>query len=233
MKLNPKITAIGFLGAFSGLAFGASIAVDFNSTRIHASPTVATVADFQVADANFEDTGTVHSVPVGNTTVWGQFTSGVLIGDGLTVTTENVGKSSFSAGAGKWTFGEAILESYVYGVGGADVTISGLSQFTNGELITVTVYGMGDSTGQNTSFDITYNAGLQAGYATNFGTDNATETDSVRFDQETFFADGTDTIVIEAYDHFNGFSISVIPEPSSAVLSGLALLGFVARRRRA
>ena len=112
-----------------------------------------------------------------------------------------------------------------------------------GDTITLTIYGIGDNIGQETTFEVDYAATIETG-STLFngdGIDGAvvprdSDVGSIPFVEFSFVSDGvTDSISFDATEGgiLNGFSVGItaIPEPSSAILlAGFGLLGL--RRRK-
>ncbi len=198
------LTAIALALAALGLsqpaaqAAATTLLVDYRSS----GDVAATAADFQAHDANVDPGATVNNVSGAGTITPGVFGSG-------TVVTNNPSDGGFWQGGGTYD-NQPILEGYMYGrTTNKTVTVSGLATVPSGQTFTLTLYGVGNSTGQSTTFTPTYGSSLGA-KTTVYGT--------TPIEQWTFVSNGTtDTLTINwvkggtAPDGaFNGFSLTAI-----------------------
>ena len=143
----------------------------------------------------------------------------------VTLTAQTTGTPSvngFGADSAAYTNDDPILETNIF----ADapntlgVDLLGLSDLDSGSVVTVTVYGLGDNFGQDSTITATFGGSSQSG-STVFNTnpnDRGDATGSVPFVQFTFTADGTtDLIDVDVAagpggqnrSHFSGLSVSV------------------------
>ncbi|MBK1833491.1 PEP-CTERM sorting domain-containing protein [Roseibacillus ishigakijimensis] len=222
---------------------GASMAIDFTRNN---NSVATSYADYQANDANLETGGAFEqrsgttAAPFSdlNSTTFGAFT----------VTASGQATSVSAAGAAAWTDNTPILEGYLYvdtnGLPGATptITIAGLAALGAGQTATLTMYGIGDNIGQSSTLTVNY-AGSPIFTGTTVyngaGEARTSSTGSVPFLQTAFVTDGvTDEVSFvvsengNRYFALNGFSLSVVPEPSSTALLALAGSALLLRRRK-
>ena len=164
----------------------------------------ASAANFQANDANVDLGATVNDVTAAGTITSGAFTI-------------NTGAShGFWQGEGTYD-NQPILEGYMYTDGTTrTVTLSGLATVPSGQTFTLTLYGVGNNTGQASTFTPTYGSSLGA-KTTVYGTTPIV--------QWTFLSNGsTNALTIDwvkggtANDGgFNGFSLTALPPVAVAV----------------
>lgn len=213
----------------------------------------ASVSAFQAADAQLLST----SVSVGIINQGGFFaaqniaSASIPTATGSTTiiasTTGGPNNNGFAPAGASWTNGDPILGSNLFNSNGGNIGVdfTNLSTLDTGSTITVTIWGIGDNIGQDSTISATFGGSTLSGdTAFNDGVSpQGDSTGAVPFQQFSFTADGvTDLIDVEVVpgpggegrSHFSGFSISVtpVPEPSSALLVGLGGLALISRRRR-
>lgn len=169
------------------------------------------------------------------------FSGGVSIA-GYTITGTGT-NSGFNAGDTSHNDLNPITEGYAFNAQDIVVTIDGLLANSNaGDTVVLAIWGIGDNLNQQSEFVVTYGANVASEGNTqltfyNGGGARDDATGSVPFVNFTFIADGvTDQISFEVNPNgsttvLNGFSLSVVPEPSSLALLGLGGL-LISRRRR-
>ncbi|MGJ8724728.1 MAG: PEP-CTERM sorting domain-containing protein [Roseibacillus sp.] len=123
-----------------------------------------------------------------------------------------------------------------------NVTVTGIEELAPGTTFDVTVYGVGDATDQWGPISVTYN-GVTTAEFTTVADPAAAGNSNGELTHETFTLTkvaGVDSVVLNnsgvggsRWQAINGFSITgtPIPEPSSALLVGLAGFAFLRRRR--
>ena len=158
---------------------------------------------------------------------------------------------SSSSGASSWNDETQISDTCLFTDTAdttATLTFSGLASQTAGSRLRLTVWGIGDNHGQQTSFTATYGAAkFTQATAYNGGGDRTDSTGSVTSVQFDFVADGTTdlmTVVLAKtaigaagrFSNINTFSLSgvstAVPEPGSLALLGLIGDAMSMRRRR-
>ena len=151
------------------------------------------------------------------------------------------GRVSSTAGSLAHNDLNPITESFSNNATGI-ITVSGLNANSlAGDTITLTIYGIGDNIGQETTFEVDYAATIETGSTLFNGEGEPRDSDvgSIPFVEFSFVSDGvTDSISFDAIEGgiLNGFSVGItaaaaVPEPSSAILlAGFGLLGL--RRRK-
>ncbi|MBK1835436.1 PEP-CTERM sorting domain-containing protein [Roseibacillus ishigakijimensis] len=217
----------------------AAIAINFNvpNTRGDGDAPDPTLADFTSADPNVAGGTLLNSGSGGNGSGWTDLAVSTSVGPFSVITTGSA--NGFNAGDTKWNDEDPLYEGYVYqnNADGTNVmTISGLAAFGAGQTITLTLHGVGDSNGQDTTFIASYGSQPdQSGTTTMNASDRSASTPFVQF---SFLSDGiTDEISYQFNNgpggtgYHNGLSLSVIPEPSTALLGALGLFGLLRRRR--
>ena len=237
----------------------ASADLAFNLDSARASPNApdATINDFitQNPNSGVDPDGTFFNLTntSGNFVPLEQLTAGtgsntgpLDVGGGYTVeysfdagAGEADGRVSFSAGSNAHNDLNPITESFSNNASGT-ISVTGLNaNAAAGDTITLTIYGIGDNIGQETTFEVDYAGTLATGSTLFNGPGEARTSDvgSIPFVEFSFVSDGvTDSISFDAIEGgiLNGFSVGItaaIPEPSSAILlAGFGLLGL--RRRK-
>ena len=227
----------------------ADLAFNLDSARFSPNAPAATINDFITQNPNsgvdpggtfFNLTNTSGNfVPVEQLTIPG----GLDVGGGYFVEYsfgpgEADGRVSSTAGPDAHNDLNPITESFSNNATGT-INITGLlANSAAGDTITLTIYGIGDNIGQETTFEVDY-AGTLATGSTLFnapGEPRDSDVGSIPFVDFSFVSDGvTDSISFDATEGgiLNGFSVGItaIPEPSSAILlAGFGLLGL--RRRK-
>ncbi len=210
------------------------------STQTNAA--VATAANFQTADANVNGSAVVNlALGDGNnsTAAYTNLNTLDAVGDDAAIYPIDAAgdiTGTWNAGAG-YTNTDPILETYVFdnGTTANRVTINGLGSVPAGLSGTLTVYGVGDGTGQNSNVAPSY-GGFVFTPATLLSTYGTTATSFVKFNFTTIAA--TSSLAFDwggngAPGRLNGFSLTIVPEPSTTAVFGLAALGMLVRRRRA
>ena len=237
----------------------ADLAFNLDSARFSPNAPAATINDFITQNPNsgvdpggtfFNLTNTSGNfVPVEQLTAGTGSNTGPLdVGGGYTVeysfgAGEADGRVSSTAGPDAHNDLNPITESFSNNATGT-ITVSGLNaNSVAGDTITLTIYGIGDNIGQETTFEVDY-AGTLATGSTLFnapGEPRDSAVGSIPFVDFSFVADGvTDSISFDAIEGsiLNGFSVGItdatvaqVPEPSSVILlAGFGLLGL--RRRK-
>ena len=240
----------------------ADLAFNLDSARFTPNAPDATINDFitQNPNSGVDPGGTFFNLTntSGNFVPLEQLTAGtgsntgpLDVGGGYTVeysfdagAGEADGRVSFSAGSNAHNDLNPITESFSNNASGT-ISVTGLNaNSAAGDTITLTIYGIGDNIGQETTFEVDYAGTIETG-STLFngdGIDGAvvardSDAGSIPFVEFSFVSDGvTDSISFDAIegDILNGFSVGItaaIPEPSSAILlAGFGLLGL--RRRK-
>ena len=237
----------------------ASADLAFNLDSARASPNApdATINDFitQNPNSGVDPDGTFFNltntsgnfVPLERLTAGTGSNTGPLdVGGGYTVeysfdagAGEEDGRVSFSAGSNAHNDLNPITESFSNNATGT-ISVTGLNvNSVAGDTITLTIYGIGDNIGQETTFEVDYAGTLATGSTLFNGPGEPRDSDvgSIPFVEFSFVSDGvTDSISFDATEGgiLNGFSVGItaaIPEPSSAILlAGFGLLGL--RRRK-
>ena len=237
----------------------ADLAFNLDSARFTPDAPAATIEDFIMQNPNsgVDSDGTFFNltntsgnfVPVEQLTV----SDGLDVGGGYSVeysfdagAGEQDGRVSSTAGSNAHNDLNPITESFSNNASGT-FNITGLNaNSVAGDTITLTIYGIGDNIGQETTFEVDYAGTIETG-STLFngdGIDGAvvprdSDVGSIPFVEFSFVSDGvTDSISFDAIegDILNGFSVGItaaagVPEPSSAILlAGFGLLGL--RRRK-
>ena len=189
------------------------------------------VAAFQANDSNLPGTSTGFGVNNANGYLAARGT-GALVSSPIatangttTLTAETTGTPSgdgFGANAAAHSNNDPILETNLFanGPGTLGFDLLGLASLDADSVVTVTVYGIGDNFGQDSTITATFGGSSQSG-STVFNTnpnDRSDATGTVPFAQFTFTADGTtDLIDVDVAagpggqnrSHFSGFSVSV------------------------
>ena len=238
MKQLTRITGLSFLALSS--SYGGIVLVDVLDGNT--SP-VATVADFARADSAITS-GTVYGLPEGafaGTT--GVGTAAQIAGTGNLsgVFFESESGTGSASNTNKGNFnGDGILGDYRFRSGAqvGNVTVGGLGAVPTGENITITLWGVGDTNDSDTLFTLDYNGvqqtattdydtGVAADAAVQFVVPKAAGADSVSFSYQV------DPTTGQGFIGWSGLSITTneVPEPSSALLVGLAGLGLLRRQR--
>lgn len=253
MKTFSTLLGLCCLLLISSVA-SADLAFNLDSARFTPDAPPATLNDFITQNPNsgvdpggtfFNLTNTSGNfVPVEDLTIPG----GLDVGGGYFVeysfgAGEADGRVSSTAGPDAHNDLNPITESFSNNATGI-ITVSGLNANSlAGDTITLTIYGIGDNIGQETTFEVDYAGTIETG-STLFngdGIDGAvvprdSDVGSIPFVEFSFVSDGvTDSISFDATEGgiLNGFSVGItaIPEPSSAILlAGFGLLGL--RRRK-
>ena len=219
------------LPLISVLGIGTSSAFTVLADIQNASGGIAsTAADFAVGDSSVEAGTSVDLVTASG--------SSVALSGGMTIAMAS-GGGPFNTNKGP-TNDVAILDGYVFYFGGAEkiYTLSGLSSLPAGIDFRVTLWGAGDlndvASAPTSAFTVTYN-GVTSGPAnTSANPGSAAPLPYTGFTLTK--VDGVDTLDIGFNSAgggagFNGFSVTGVPEPSTALL-GLLGFSFVLRRRR-
>ncbi len=188
-----------------------------------ATGAASTAADFKVYDPNVSLSATPNIVAT-----WAGMTTTVTdeLANSYPITTTGAVNSQFNAGAASWNDNTPIMEGYIYDrdttpPNANTVTISGMNQIPAGELITLTVFGLGDNLNQESDFFATYNGVTTPVQQTEYGSNRLTETGSTRFAQFTFTSDGTATDLTFTWRRKNNPSGSSNSAP--AALNGFSI----------
>jgi len=232
----------------------ADLAFNLDSARFSPNAPAATINDFitQNPNSGVDSDGTFFNltntsgnfVPVEQLTVPG----GLDVGGGYSVeysfgAGEADGRVSSTAGPDAHNDLNPITESFSNNATGT-INITGLNaNSVAGDTITLTIYGIGDNIGQETTFEVDYAGTIETGSTLFNGPGEARDSavGSIPFVDFSFVADGvTDSISFDATEGgiLNGFSVGItdatvaqVPEPSSVILlAGFGLLGL--RRRK-
>lgn len=232
----------------------ADLAFNLDSARFTPDAPAATIEDFIMQNPNsgVDSDGTFFNltntsgnfVPVEQLTV----SDGLDVGGGYSVeysfdagAGEQDGRVSSTAGSNAHNDLNPITESFSNNATGT-INITGLlANSAAGDTITLTIYGIGDNIGQETTFEVDYAGTIETGSTLFNAPGEARDSDvgSIPFVDFSFVSDGvTDSISFDAIEGgiLNGFSVGItdaatIPEPSSAILlAGFGLLGL--RRRK-
>jgi hypothetical protein len=215
------------LGSTMLSASAKTILLDVRPGKNGGSPT-STAADFQAYDPVVSLSVTPDFV-----TTFGAIQNKVLTDEdaaNYTITTSGEAALEYNAGGVSWNDTTPIVSGYCYK--NSDVattfTVTGVDQFPAGEIITLTVFGVGDNANQGGKFIPTYAGATLAAKTTTAGTDQAVETGSVRSAQWQFTSDGTTTSLSFTWERivagtstaiFNGFSITSAPPSFGEVTS--------------
>ena len=186
----------------------ATLLVNFNRTSQSFRLDEATATEFAVFDPQVDLTAPVNVLDrQGGTNLLGSN------GIDFDVTVENA--IDFTSGQGIFR-NEPILDSYLFTNGGtATVTVSGLEEISAGSQATLTLYGTGDSTNQESRFTLRYDDEVVATGDTDH--DSGIETTLIPF---TFTKiEGVDSFEIDFTSPgngsniapFNGFSLTAAP----------------------
>lgn len=260
MKTRKILTTLlpSLLMSGHAMAAGIAVNVDVPDGRGDGDAGIPTINDFisQNPSSGLSASDTFYnSTGGGNASNFGSnFGGGVVIG-GFTVTTSHIDglpntgtNSGFNAGDTSHNDLNPITEGYAFAAAGTIVTFDGLLVNSSvGDTITLSIWGIGDNISQEGQFTVTYGGNLAAEgnvqstlYNGATITDRGDATGSIPFVNFTFVADGvTDDISFQIDNGpgtgnatLNGFSLTVVPEPSSAALLGLGFMGLTLRRRR-
>lgn len=128
--------------------------------------TTASASDYQAEDSWVNLSADVNKVSYDNSVE-----SGAISAFGMTgVTVANQGNWSWNTGNGSYS-DTPILDSYFYdevGGLGRTLTVTGFEEITAGAAVRFTVWGVGDSSGANTDFQLNYNGSSSAGETTDY-----------------------------------------------------------------
>jgi len=208
----------------------------------------AVAADFASVDSGVDAGAAVQLINGDAFTDGTTVTSGVGITGDLTI---GIGQNGFSPNNGNLATGEPIIGGYLFanvgqGNPGVEVQLDNIVGINAGDVVTVTVYAVGDNAVQTNSVLFGINGAAVAapapadinGNAVTIGNTASLADSSVQF---SFTAASAITeldlqAVAEGgpFSNINGFSITTVavPEPSSTALLGLGGLALVLRRRR-
>ncbi|MGJ8726291.1 MAG: LamG-like jellyroll fold domain-containing protein [Roseibacillus sp.] len=190
MKTSFKFASL-LLASSACFASAKTILVDIAPTNAGGS-VASTTAHFAANDSNILTTATPTVI-----TTWAALGAATVTDEdaaSYTITTTGIVNGGYNAGDTSWTDNTPIVEGYIYDRDTTipnTVTIAGVAQFPAGELITLTIYGIGDNVAQETDFTATYNGTTTATQTTEFGNDRLNPTNSVTFVQFTFVSDAT------------------------------------------
>lgn len=206
---------------------GADLVINFSSTtgRGDKLETDATAADFIAVSATQLDSRTVvfdadpdiPDVGGGVGGGWNFFgtTQTDVAGSGLSVTTTG-DANGFNAEPDSWTNNNVILDGYVFDVQNQSITFDGIAALTSdGDMIVVSVWGIGDDFGQNSDFSVSYADATTAAQSTlyNGGADRGVEDGAIPVVHFTFTADGiADSLAINVLGsgYVNAVSIAFV-----------------------
>lgn len=133
-----------------------------NFVRDNGAIDPVSAADFAVADANVDLTAPVNQLESGGGT-------GLIGTGGATFDVIDTGGSDWTTNKGVYEF-EPILDSYLFQNGGSrTVTVAGLDEITGGQTVTVTLFGVGDASNQETEFTLNYNGATVGTAETDYG----------------------------------------------------------------
>lgn len=144
----------------------ASLLIDF---RAASGAVVSTVANFQAADSRIQNGTPINVVTDSTPTNLSLSANGLT---GVTVTQTNA-SGPFNTNKGSWN-GTAILDGYVYSntqLSSANhpvLTLSGLGDILEGDVVTLTLWAVGDTADSDAGFDVVYNGVSLGSQMTNY-----------------------------------------------------------------
>ena len=224
--MKIKFIALSLMLIASSSAETVSILVNIGATakrlnstskRPGGEATVTTAEDFRVADPKISHVAPINRITGPSGTVWYLLKLANLIDSkGEEHYVELTGEESSATNAWKnsWNDSTPIIDSFLRSElqEPQKITIHGIKKAT--DVITLTVWGIGNNVGRHTVVTPSYGGTTLQGKATNFGSSRKKPTDTVPFVQFTFEADGTsDSISFEWVNPagpscLNGFAIT-------------------------
>lgn len=223
-------------GPFQVVSAQQHLAVDFRIDGADSPSDIASMrAVFEGADpalASAADTDFFIRTG-GDGAAWNDLVTPTLLGD-FTLTTSGQVVRGAATNNASWTDLEPILETYHWkrdddADNVSTMIIEGISA-AQGDLITLTCWGIGDNTTQDSTFTARYAENNAPGQESFYGDDRATGSNNMPFVQFTFIANGIDnTVEFDWVRHagrfcaFNAFSIS-IETPSFGDITSATLM---------
>lgn len=224
---------------------GVPTVTDFMTQNPGAGLTLSSTFFNSTGAGNASNFGNNFATPqtIGGFTVEAGNNGGVIGGD----SGGNATNSGFNAGDDSHNDLNPITEGYAFNAQDSFVTIGNLLAHSSaGDTIVLSTWGIGDNSGQDATFTVTYGSNtaaegnIQSTLYNSPGQPRDSDVGSVPFVNFTFLADGvTDEIRFDISPNtgsnttINAFTLAVVPvpEPSSLLLSVLGA-SFLFRRKR-
>lgn len=221
MKLKYTVLLLA-LAASTGAASAASIYVNFNGSQ--AGGGAATGSPFGIPAASWTNTGNVATNAVG-----------IIVGTGSTLTWASA--NTWGDNVAPSTANESVFGGYLDDSAGGSpsMTLTGLTAEFGGSLYNITIYSFSDAPANPTgSFILNGGAPVASTSSASTGalTGNYGVTTFSGVSGNSFTIAGVVSPNTTGRDTISGFSVVAVPEPSGALLPGLAGFALILRRRK-
>ena len=163
----------------SGTGTGATLLVDFNGNN--GTAVAATPSDFATADPDVSLGATVNVLSNSAANAVALQASGI---NGVTLTNSG-SANSYNTNKGSYD-GTVLLDGYFYetasfgAAGDSETTIAGLGEIATGSTVRLTLWGVGDTSNSDTTFELVYNGATVGTQTTDYDTGDPADA-SVQF----------------------------------------------------